>query len=64
MVGTNGEDDMSSNARSVESGLLHGEGDLFVRFLLTRGWSWRGDEEKLSVDVDQAELRGLVGLLG
>ena len=37
MAGTNGEDDILSNARNIRYKLLHGERDLFIRLLLIRG---------------------------
>ena len=64
MAGTNGDDDMSSNARNAESRLPHGEGDLINQGLLIGGWSQRGGGEKLYVDSDRTGLRGTVGLPG
>ena len=55
---------MSFNDCNAGSRLLRGEGDLFVRFLLTRGWSPWGGREKSSMDADRARLRGSTGLLG
>ena len=64
MAGTNGDDDMSSNARNTGSRFLQGEGDRIARGLLTRGLSLRGGREKLSMDSDRARLRGKVGSVG
>ena len=64
IAGANGDDDMSSYARSAGSRLLCGEGDLFDRGLLTGGWSRWGGGEKLFEDFDRARLRGTAGLLG
>ena len=58
-----GDDDMSSREHNTGSRLLRGEGDIFDQGLLTGGWSRQGDGEKLSVDSNQAGLRGTVGLL-
>ena len=58
MAGTNGEDDISSHTRNAGSRLLRGEGVLFMRFLLIRGWSRQGGRGKSSVDVDLARLHG------
>ena len=64
MAGTNGEDDMLSNARNAGSRTLHGEGGLIDHGLLTREWSRRGGEENLSMDSDHRRLRGTVRLPG
>ena len=64
MVGITGDDDMSSSERNAGFRLLRGEGDLFNRGLLTKGWLRQGGDEKLSVDSDQARLRATVRLSG
>ena len=61
MAGTKGDNDMSSNAGSR---LLRGERDIFDQGFLTRGWSQRGGDEKLSVDFDRAWLQGTTVLPG
>ena len=64
MARTNGDDDMSSNARNVGSRPLRWEGDPMGRELLTRRWSRRGRGEKLSVDSDRARLQVTFRLAG
>ena len=61
MLGTNGDDDMSSSAHSAGSRLLLGKGDLTKWVLLEGGWSWQSGGEKLSMDSNRARLLSCLG---